>query len=85
VQWGWTSWAGVREWGRLAPRLDSVYPAVHISSMAKARKTQAKTPRKQHPFLVGCTLAEAKIIKKNAKLSGVGPTTYMRMLALGEL
>jgi hypothetical protein len=65
--------------------LDSVYPAVHISSMAKARKTQAKTPRKQHPFLVGCTLAEAKIIKKNAKLSGVGPTTYMRMLALGEL
>jgi hypothetical protein len=53
--------------------------------MAKARKTQAKTPRKQHPFLVGCTLAEAKIIKKNAKLSGVGPTTYMRMLALGEL
>lgn len=50
--------------------------------MPKAVKAQPKTPRKQHPFLVGCTLAEAKKIKRNARLAGVGPITFLRELGL---
>lgn len=45
--------------------------------MAKPKNTQ-KTPRKEHPFLVGCTADEAALIARGAKKFDMGPTTFLR-------
>ncbi len=58
--------------------LDRISGGVHISCMAKAKKSKAPTPRKQHPFLVGCTEEEAALISRGAAKFEMGPTTFLR-------
>lgn len=53
---------------------------LHMPKLAQKKPT--KTPRKQHPFLVGCTFEEAGLISAEAARRGVGPITFMRDLAL---
>jgi len=49
--------------------------------MARATKKK-KTPRKQHPYLVGCTTEEAALIERGASRHGLGPTTFLRTCAM---
>ena len=44
-----------------------------------ASKAKTKTPpRKQHPFLVGCSQQEAQLLKRGAQALDMGPITLLR-------
>lgn len=64
---------------RLARRLDIAYTL----DMPRAKKSRKKpTPRKQHPFLVGCTHAEAEFLARAAEAGDEGPITFIRESAM---
>lgn len=66
-------WRGA---GACARQQDRIY-----RDMPKAA-VKPKAPRKQHPYLVGCTDQEAALIARGAKKAGQGPTTFLRDLGL---
>lgn len=49
---------------------------------AMPKLAKKKLPRQEHPYLVGCTESEARLIQRGAAKQGLGPIVFMRDLAL---
>lgn len=49
---------------------------------ARPRANANRNPRKEHPYLVGCTNKEATLLARGAKKLGMGPTTFLREIGL---
>ena len=47
-------------------------------------KGRAKTPREQHPILVGCTEAEAKTLERAAKACDMPRAQFIREASLAH-